>query len=355
MVKEYGYEYNATINENIFSQVKWQSTDEALWGAYCLRSGRDALKVIAREYPNAVAYLPALCCDSMITPFEQYGCKIVFYPLIGNITVDFQTLIKLLAFSNEQGILLFYDYFGIPMFADSQLEELKSKFNNLIYVKDITHNLFSCKRLEQKVDYMVASLRKWTNIPDGGLLWTNCELHNSCFCDESNFAERRLLAQCLRTEYFETGEECIKDRYRRMFSEASSLLDDENPVKMTRYSFELANRTNWEEINVLRKRNAHVLCDLFSKCSAISLLNNKSENDNLYVPITIKSRDDKQSSLSKKGIFNTIIWPLRKEQKIACKTSRYICEHMLAVPCDQRYTEEDMYYIGTEIVRTINE
>ena len=54
MVKEYGYEYNATINTELFSRVGWSGMDEKLWGAYSLRSGRDALKVIAREHPKLV-------------------------------------------------------------------------------------------------------------------------------------------------------------------------------------------------------------------------------------------------------------------------------------------------------------
>jgi len=81
MVKEYGYEYNAVVDEELLLKTQWRGTEKKLWNAYCFRCGRDALKVIAREHPNTTVYLPSLCCDSMITPFELYDCRVVFFLL----------------------------------------------------------------------------------------------------------------------------------------------------------------------------------------------------------------------------------------------------------------------------------
>ena len=66
MVKEYGYEYDAVLNEKIWSETEGRVTDKKLAGAHCLRSGRDALKVIAREYEPCVVMLPALACDTLL-------------------------------------------------------------------------------------------------------------------------------------------------------------------------------------------------------------------------------------------------------------------------------------------------
>ena len=114
-------------------------------------------------------------------------------------------------------ILLFYDYFGISMFDTTQLVDIKNRYENLILVRDVTHNLMNCKRLDLYVDYTVASLRKWLNIPDGGLLWTEKSLYFKDFFDDSTFARKRLNAQYLRTLYFETGEMCIRDRLKALF------------------------------------------------------------------------------------------------------------------------------------------
>ena len=124
---------------------------------------------------------------------------------------------------------------------------------------------------------------------------------------------------------------------------------------MLEYSFMLLQQTDFENIKSVRKQNAKVLISIFSKCSKIKLIQNNSCSSNLYVPFLIDDRDAKQSVLSKIGIFNTIIWPIDDKQKKACAVSKYIEEHMLAAPCDQRYTSQDMEFIGNEIVRIVNE
>ena len=92
MVKEYGYEYDAALNEEVWSKTEGKVTTEQLFGAYCLRSGRDALKAIAREYPPCIALLPALACDSMVRPFEQYGHNVRYYKLNSDFSINLNSL-----------------------------------------------------------------------------------------------------------------------------------------------------------------------------------------------------------------------------------------------------------------------
>lgn len=75
----------------------------------------------------------------------------------------------------------------------------------------------------------------------------------------------------------------------------------------------------------------------------------------LYVPFCISDRNRKQKVLSSKGVFNTVIWPLSDDQKKICPVAKYTEEHILAAPCDQRYTEDEIEFVGKEIVRIINE
>lgn len=355
MIKEYGYEYNAVLNDKVFSKSQWNSTDKKLWNAYCLRSGRDALKAIAMIYSGAKVYLPALCCDSMITPFEMYNCKIDFYPLTNTLTVNFSKLSEKLDHTHDKALLLYYDYFGNPMFTDGELKEIKAKYKQIVLIRDITHTLLIQNESEHIDDYTIASLRKWVNIPDGGLLWTNQEVKRSEWCESPIFAIRRLEAQKMRTEFFETGNENLKDKYRKIFSAVSDLLDSGSPVKMTEYSYQIASNVDWKRIRKTRKENADVLREIFNRCMDINVIDSCGEESNLYVPILVNNREVIQNCLSKAGIFNTIIWPLRDEQKKCCENAGHIYNHMLAVPCDQRYSKDDMEHIGEKIVRTVYE
>ena len=86
----------------------------------------------------------------------------------------------------------------------------------------------------------------------------------------------------------------------------------------------------------------------------VQIIQKETRISDLYVTFLVENRDKIQKKLSEIGIFNTIIWPLCELQKNTCGVAKYTEESMLAAPCDQRYTVEDMKYIGAEIVRVCN-
>lgn len=345
MVKEYGYEYDAVLNQKIWKVTEGKVTDQKLNGAYCLRSGRDALKAIAREYEPCVALLPALACDSMIHPFELYGHEIRYYRLNEDYSIDLNSL----SVGERMHLFLYADYFGRPAIKDEELEKLK-KMGNIIFIEDRTHNLLQERKYSFKPDYIIASLRKWLPIPDGGLLWGKI---TKTLANETTFSTTRLKAQCMRHEFLSCGDETIKTEYRRIFSTVSELMDEDEPSAMSAYAHSLAKQTDWDWARRTRRQNSEELISILSTSPYIKFIQDTPGLSDLYVPFTVLNRDEVQRKLSAEGIFNTIIWPLMKEQRDACKIARFTEENMLAAPCDQRYTVEDMKTIGAEIVRVI--
>lgn len=345
MVKEYGYEYDAALNEAIWKKTEGTVTDQTLMGANCLRSGRDALKAIAREYEPCVALLPALACDSMVHPFSLYGHEIRYYRLNEDYSIDLDSLVA----GTDKTLFLYADYFGRPAIKDKELQKLKET-GNIIFIEDRTHNLLQKRKYAFQPDYIMASLRKWLPIPDGGLLWGET---SKPFGNDTVFSATRLKAQCMRHEFLSCGDETIKTEYRKIFSTVSDLMDEDEPSAMSAYAHSLAKQTDWDWVRKTRWQNAEALISILSTSSYIKFVQDKPGLSDLYVPFTVPNRDEVQSKLSAEGIFNTIIWPLKEEQKEACKVAKYTEENMLAAPCDQRYAEEDMKTIGAEIVRVV--
>lgn len=345
MIREFGYEYDASLQKNLWNTTEGQFTDEKLLGAYCLRSGRDALKAIARETTPCAVYLPALSCDSMFQPFEQYGHQVCFYEL----NEDYSVQLDHLRPKEQRAFFLYLDYFGQPAINDTALKALRTEHPNLIFIEDRTHNLFWERKSDFQPDYTVASLRKWLAVPDGGLLWGRIQKPLN---EDASFYTTRLKAQCMRHEFQQNGDESIKTEYRKIFSTVSDLMDHDEPCKMSAYSYNLASNADLSAIKATRKKNAETLSSILSSCGHIKLIENAG---GLYVPFFIQNRDEIQRRLSAMGIFNTIIWPLTEKQKEACSVARRTVDHMLAAPCDQRYTEEDMAYIGKEIIRVVCE
>ena len=345
MVKEYGYEYDAVLNEEVWRVTKGKVTDQKLMNALCLRSGRDALKAIAREYEPCVAILPALACDSMVHPFEQYGHKVKYYRMNSDYSIDLNSIV----IEADLVLFLYMDYFGCPAISDSDLEQLKEK-GNIVFIEDRTHNLIWERKSSFRPDYIVASLRKWLPVPDGGLLWGKI---NGTLAADTSFSTTRLKAQCMRHEFLCCGDERMKDEYRKIFSTVSDIMDQDEPTAMSAYSHKLAKDTDWNGVKAIRSRNAELLISVLKSSPYITFIQDRSGLSDLYVAFTVPNRDEVQRRLSSMGIFNTIIWPLTEAQKSECRIAKFTEENMLAAPCDQRYSVDDIKYIGVEIVRII--
>lgn len=347
MIKEYGYEYDAVLNQEIWKATEGKATDQKLMGAYCLRSGRDTLKAIAREFEPCVALLPALACDSMVHPFELYGHKIQYYKLNEDYSIDLDSL----KVGEGTHLFLYADYFGRPAIKDEELHKLKET-GSITFIEDRTHNLLQDRKYTFQPDYIMASLRKWLTIPDGGLLWGEI---SKPLGNDTTFSTTRLKAQCMRHEFLSCGDENIKTEYRKIFSTVSELMDEDEPSAMSAYAYSLAKQADWDWVRKTRQQNAEALISILSASPYIKFIQDSPGISDLYVPFTVPNRDEVQRKLSAEGIFNTIIWPLMDQQKEACKVAKHTEEQMLAAPCDQRYTAEDMKTIGAEIVRVITD
>lgn len=356
-VQEYGYEYDAEKNEQLWNETRNKATNELFKGALCLRSGRDALKVIAKECKSTFVFMPALACDSMVNPFKMYNYNIVFYPIMENYSIDITAFTKLICNCCSKTILFLYmDYFGNQVISDKHLYDLKTLYPNIVFIEDRTHCLIQKGKRKFTPDYTIASLRKWLNIPDGGLLWKKGGLYYTEILADNTFSNIRLYAQSLRHEFLEKGNINLKKEYRETFSKVCQIIDcDKRPARMSMYAFELSRQCNWENIRKKREENAKALISKLSEIKSIKLIQTKQGKSDLYVPFLVNNRDILQKKLSSIGIFCTIIWPLSDTQKKICPVASYTEKHMLAAPCDQRYNEKDMAYIGEKILEKINE
>lgn len=352
MVKEYGYEYDAVLDKELFEKTKGKVTHEKFMGAMCLRSGRDAIKAVAREFEPTTVLMPALACDSMILPFEMYDHEVKYYKLNKDYSINRESLYSLIPNEDKTILFLYMDYFGNKAIEDAELEKLRASHPHLIFIEDRTHNLLVESQYTFKPDFTVASLRKWIDTPDGGLLWTDRELKEE-YSEDLTFSEVRLRAQCMRNDFLHSGDESIKAEYRKIFSTVTDMIDEEKlPGLMSQYAYERACQINLSEVNTVRERNAQVLID---ELKGFTFVQDKSGLGDVYVAVLIENRDAVQKKLASMGIFCTIIWPLNDEQRAACEVAKYTEEHMLTIYCDQRHSVEDMKYIASCIRRVCNE
>ena len=66
----------------------------------------------------------------------------------------------------------------------------------------------------------------------------------------------------------------------------------------------------------------------------------------LYYPILLENRDAVQQALARRNIYCPVIWPIPAQAQRICEICEATAAHILALPCDQRYTEQDMATIA---------
>ena len=107
--------------------------------------------------------------------------------------------------------------------------------------------------------------------------------------------------------------------------------------------------------DVQRVKNVRLLKDGLQPlvdCGRLDFITNAPEKSTLYFPVLVKNRDAVQKALAEKSVFCPVIWPVPEQARNICSNSEYVADNMLAIPCDQRYGQDDMLKI-VEIINMV--
>jgi dTDP-4-amino-4,6-dideoxygalactose transaminase len=337
--------YDRNIEESKFPFKMPPKYDKQVLYSLC----REALFVIASAYLGKTkrVLLPAYTCQTVIDPFKQLGWSIFFYPIDKNLKIDTQAL---LAISNRiiPDIVIAHPYYGME-FDSAECYAIKQlKENGAIIVVDNTQCIFSKERLSF-VDYYVGSYRKWFGCPDGAFLEDN-DNHNLFQpkeVDENGaFVQKQTDAMFLRGEYFNNSNETIKQISIRLNKEAVSEISGKiRPHKMAHISKFMLAEENVEFNISQRFSNYRLLFEKLegnSKCIPICENLYRLTTAPLYFPVYVNDRIGIQKKLAQQHIYAPILWPVGTKDVLINSNIEYIFEHLLAIPCDQRYGIEDM-------------
>ena len=351
-IREYGSEYDWRANDNY--QLPPGQYQPAFEKAQKFRSGRDALKAVAavckRRYRRVL--LPALCCESMVSPFTMHGIAPVFYRLLPDYTADIADVTSKLA---QDTILLYGSYFGMDPFDETVLLQIKKTYPGVLFLEDRTQDIMRVKEQTFKPDVTIASIRKWTAIGDGGLLWSE-KLRCAPGEQETAFASLRTKAMQMKAIYLEQGDPSTKQTYRQMLGAASEMLDESADFfAMTQASEELLARLDIAKMYHQRQENARILKAALADVADLKLITQYPERSTLYFPVLVKNQQKVQTALAQAGIYCPVLWPVPQEAAGICPVAEHTATHMLGVPCDHRYTPADMEFIAQQIVRAVHE
>lgn len=316
---------------------------------------REALFDIASTHQakNKVVLIPAYTCQTVITPFEEAGWKCEYFSINKDLRIAIESLREAEA-KYHPSLLVVHPYFGM----DLNIEECDAlaaiNSNDVSIILDLTQCLFS-KQAYSFANFVVASYRKWMPIPDGGYLVQKKTANISQpHTENTEFTEREIAAMYLRGQYFANEEQRTKGISIRL-SKAADCLAESNitPHKMSQVAYNLMMRENTDYNQKRRFANYSYLLEHIQDSQRVSKVCKDLDNVTtapLYFTIYVDDRKALQILLAEESCYAPVIWPVEDEGVLIDDDVKYIYEHLLAIPCDQRYDETDM----SRVVNVIN-
>lgn len=351
MIREYGSNFEwLPLPDKIINSLK---SNEKI--AY-LRSGRECLYFIgeyAQKRKINKVVMPSLCCPAMVQPYKQLGFQVSYYKINEDLTINIRNLQAAL---DDNSILLFMHYYGRQSYSSEEVKEIVSQFSNVITVQDCTQNYFTESLYNPIADFYVGSLRKWVSVTDGAEIRSSVvELPNWNSSDEE-FASRELAAMKKKYEYLQSGDATLKDAYRTEFSQCTSQLRSHVDIStMSNISKNLFQRMDRALIKKTRRENYNHLVQTVGDAFPDIVRYCVNQECPLCFPIVVENRDSVQSKLSQRNVYAQVLWPLPDGEACKCTNSVWFSDHMLAVPCDQRYSASDMKYIAETIIEVLKD
>lgn len=330
---------NKVLNKAESEQVRFKG--DRIYYSLC----REAFSAIAKAVGGTVL-LPSYTCQTVITPFKEAGWRYEFYSINKKLRIDTQSLLSAVEKHNPS-LLVVHPFFGMDLDEEETNTLNCIKGNGIQIVLDLTQCLFSTKQYTFP-SYIVASYRKWMPIPDGGYLKLTDKSVKILqpTSENTEFSERVIAAMYLRNIYFGNGELRTKAISIKLSKSADHIADTHIiPHKMSNIAYNLLQIEDVEMNQKKRYKNYtflfHNICES-NKVKRVCPYLTKVTTAPLYFPIYVQNRSELQGLLAQKAIYAPIIWPVEEERLLINAEVKYIYDHLLAIPCDQRYDMDDM-------------
>ncbi len=293
--------------------------------------------------------LPEYNCISVINAFEAVDAEFIFYKVKPGLIIDIQDLESKV--SEDCGLIYVIHYFGVPQPEEvvSRIVELAEHYHICI-MEDITQTFFT--RGKGRIGfghYLVASVRKWLPVTDGGIVAARndvpfeiAELQPAY--DEAAYTQ--MFLSLVRKEYVLQPQKNPLDylNVEKMANRARYL--DFTPRAMTKLSENILYNSDFALCIRKRRENYNLLYQLLKDNEDIRLYGEPLDENGDHVPfgfvIEADDRDELYRYLAEKGIIGEIQWILPTEYYNPAPYAAYMTRHSLMLQCDQRYGEREM-------------
>ncbi len=324
------YEPCKPTQNGYFDQIGLQGGDLAFTMSgrcgiyYCLED------IMLRD-TRKVAYVPMYTCETVLGCFEKAGYEMKFY----DIDLDLRCVFDQAAL-DEISVLSLCGYYGFCNYDQQFVRSCKER--GIVILEDVTHSLFSADGIDPLCDYFAGSFRKWMGIACGGIAVKQQGKFAKPLLpvDPTHLRQREDAINSADSDTFWEGEM----RLRRMFD---SFAGDPRSESILRHAdFKTicaARRENFATILNALPPELHGIRPVFPELPATAVPS--------HFCLYAEDREEFQSYLKDQHIRSTVYWPVGPMVHPEGHPSvQYIYDHIVSVPCDQRYQPADMKRIA---------
>lgn len=312
-------------------------------------SGRSALSLILdqkKDLPRK-ALLPTYTCMTVTQPFAGYGFETLYYDIDRNMQPDIAKILE--TAEREPVIFVHMGHFGFP--TNQPLKEVLPRLNNLgcVIIEDTSHNLFY-EGSPLPSHCRVSSLRKWLGIPSGGIVFPD-RLRDILRSTDApafdDFYHPRALAMKEKKDLLEGRTTAsLKKDYLALFGAAEEALNrDITPYSIDKESLGILFTTDFAYLRKQRRENYTYLLQNFPQTVKMQPVFSSlpPECCPLFFPVLVDEDNRRyQKQLAAQNLFCPIHWPQNPYIQDHYDGLTFWENHILSIPCDQRYAEADM-------------
>jgi len=308
-------------------------------------NARSCISVLIELLSPTNIWMPSYLCDSMLEAIDKSTDYMKFYE------VDYDLAVPSLEWLNDVqkgDLIVIIDYFGFLF--DSAIA-IRAKEKGAWVLEDAAQALLSMD-LGKFSDFTVYSPRKFLGVPDGGILISNCNVDLGDLnlkIPPEEWWLKALLATIFRRKFdIYDGKNCWFELYKEV--------EAQQPIghyAMSHFSKALLMHSfDYPIIAERRVRNYRTLMELLGDHKLFPKLPNNVVP--LGFPIRLKNRDRIRQILIDKRIYPPIHWSINEFIPGKFRDSYKLADHIMTLPCDQRYNHFDMTRMAQIVLSNIH-
>jgi hypothetical protein len=290
-----------------------------------VQSARSALRAVLEASDFARVLVPAYVCNSVIRAISDSGRTLEFYHLDDQLRPRFAGGVP------ADTALLCVNYFGL-------CEDIVARLQNTVapsqLIVDNTQALFAP---HSNALGSIYSPRKFVGLPDGGLLATRT-LRIVPPTEEDHGSMRRM--EHLLVRMASTAREGY-----RSFVASDHSLEDTRPLQMSRLTTRLLRSVDMHAVENQRRANFTRLAEAFDPINTRRWNLGPACVPLCYPLVLEKDMTDVRKRLADRNIYVPTYWEDARERIESGGVEKVMLDNSLALPCDQRYRDEDMDWL----------